>query len=306
MAVPTVYSRLIAAWDRQPDATQQAWTAACASVRLIVCGSAALPQPIMERWKEVWMPCAHLYACMHACVHACLRDRRASRPLSPALHTCVHAASLAVYYCFPACICLTPCTRPGPSNPSVLVGLSALPRLRNVPFIVGNRTFILLRAAVFPLISCSPRCLQVSGHDLLERYGMTEIGMGLSNPLHGVRRPGFVGLPLPGVTAKIHNDDCPADSIVDSRSSVLAGVQVPPLPSSVAVEGELRIKGLAVFSEYAPLHPCPCSCTSVPLHLCPCPCPLRPCTSVPLRPAPLPLRPAPLPFTPVVNRPSAN
>lgn len=50
----------------------------------------------------------------------------------------------------------------------------------------------------------------ISGHTLLERYGMTEIGMALSNPLHGERRPGFVGLPLPGVFVRVadeqHND----------------------------------------------------------------------------------------------------
>lgn len=41
------------------------------------------------------------------------------------------------------------------------------------------------------------------GHTLLERYGMTETGMNLSNPLHGERRVGSVGLPLPGVEARI-------------------------------------------------------------------------------------------------------
>lgn len=30
----------------------------------------------------------------------------------------------------------------------------------------------------------------ITGHTLLERYGMTEIGMALSNPLHGARVPG--------------------------------------------------------------------------------------------------------------------
>ena len=37
------------------------------------------------------------------------------------------------------------------------------------------------------------RWREISGHTLLERYGMTEIGMALSNPVHGERRPGFVG-----------------------------------------------------------------------------------------------------------------
>ena len=33
----------------------------------------------------------------------------------------------------------------------------------------------------------------ITGHHLLERYGMTEIGMALSNPLKGERRPGIIG-----------------------------------------------------------------------------------------------------------------
>ncbi|XP_009959505.1 PREDICTED: acyl-CoA synthetase family member 3, mitochondrial-like, partial [Leptosomus discolor] len=43
----------------------------------------------------------------------------------------------------------------------------------------------------------------ITGHTLLERYGMTEIGMALSNPLHGVRVPGSVGTPLPGVEVRV-------------------------------------------------------------------------------------------------------
>src|SRR5256885_14587678 len=47
------------------------------------------------------------------------------------------------------------------------------------------------------------RWREISGHTLLERYGMTEFGMALSNPLHGERRPGFVGTPLPGVEVRL-------------------------------------------------------------------------------------------------------
>ncbi len=43
----------------------------------------------------------------------------------------------------------------------------------------------------------------VTGHELLERYGMTEIGMALTNPLKGPRIPGFVGRPFPGVQVKV-------------------------------------------------------------------------------------------------------
>jgi malonyl-CoA/methylmalonyl-CoA synthetase len=45
-----------------------------------------------------------------------------------------------------------------------------------------------------------------TGHALLERYGMTETNMNTSNPYHGARIPGSVGLPLPGVQIRIADD----------------------------------------------------------------------------------------------------
>jgi len=44
---------------------------------------------------------------------------------------------------------------------------------------------------------------ETTGQRLLERYGMTEIGMALSNPYSDERRPGTVGQPLPGVEVKM-------------------------------------------------------------------------------------------------------
>lgn len=46
-----------------------------------------------------------------------------------------------------------------------------------------------------------------TGHRILERYGMTETNMNTSNPLNGMRKPGTVGPPLPGVEARITNDN---------------------------------------------------------------------------------------------------
>jgi malonyl-CoA/methylmalonyl-CoA synthetase len=46
-----------------------------------------------------------------------------------------------------------------------------------------------------------------TGHRILERYGMTETGMLTSNPLAGERRPGTVGLPLPGTAVRVVDDD---------------------------------------------------------------------------------------------------
>jgi malonyl-CoA/methylmalonyl-CoA synthetase len=70
----------------------------------------------------------------------------------------------------------------------------------------------------------------ISGHVLLERFGMTEIGMGISNPLHGKRYPGCVGTPLPGVEARLVDD---------------SGAPVAP-----GTPGEIEIRGKVVFSEY--------------------------------------------------------
>ncbi|KEH28755.1 fatty acyl-CoA synthetase family protein [Medicago truncatula] len=47
----------------------------------------------------------------------------------------------------------------------------------------------------------------ITGHRLLERYGMTEFVMALSNPLNGERKAGTVGKPFPGVQVKILADE---------------------------------------------------------------------------------------------------
>uniref|UniRef100_H2YMX5 Acyl-CoA synthetase family member 3, mitochondrial n=1 Tax=Ciona savignyi TaxID=51511 RepID=H2YMX5_CIOSA len=48
---------------------------------------------------------------------------------------------------------------------------------------------------------------EITGHMLLERYGMTEFGMGITNSYRGIRVPGSVGLPFPHVQAKIAASD---------------------------------------------------------------------------------------------------
>lgn len=46
----------------------------------------------------------------------------------------------------------------------------------------------------------------VTGHAVIERYGMTETVMNVSNPYDGERRAGTVGLPLPGVEMQLAAD----------------------------------------------------------------------------------------------------
>lgn len=74
------------------------------------------------------------------------------------------------------------------------------------------------------------RWREITGHTLLERYGMTELGMALSNPLHGERRPGHVGRPLPGVDARTVDEQ--GQEVTDGSP------------------GELEVRGPNVFLEY--------------------------------------------------------
>ncbi len=122
MAVPTVYAKLVAAWDAAGHATRIRRSEACRQLRLMVSGSAALPVPLFARWEEL------------------------------------------------------------------------------------------------------------SGHRLLERYGMTEIGMALSNPLRGDRVPGSVGAPLPGVDV----------ALVEESGKECADGE----------PGELHVNGPTLFLEY--------------------------------------------------------
>lgn len=83
----------------------------------------------------------------------------------------------------------------------------------------------------------------ISGQRLLERYGMTEVGMALSNPLHGDRIPGHVGVPLPGVHVRLADLDLAAFEETGARRYGGAGVER-------GSPGELQVKGPGVFREY--------------------------------------------------------
>ncbi len=71
---------------------------------------------------------------------------------------------------------------------------------------------------------------KISRHTLLERYGMTEIGMGISNPYIGERKAGYIGMPLPTVEVRL----------VDEQGKEL----------EIGQPGEIQIKGPSVFKEY--------------------------------------------------------
>ena len=68
------------------------------------------------------------------------------------------------------------------------------------------------------------------GQRILERYGMSEAGMITSNPLHGERKGGTVGRPLPGNEVRV----------ADDRDAALRAGQI----------GAIQIRGENVFTGY--------------------------------------------------------
>lgn len=68
------------------------------------------------------------------------------------------------------------------------------------------------------------------GHTILERYGMSENLMSIGNPYIGERRPGSVGLPLPGVSVRLL--DANGQPVRDGET------------------GEIHLKGPNVFAGY--------------------------------------------------------
>ncbi|KAM9409532.1 malonate--CoA ligase ACSF3, mitochondrial isoform 2-T3 [Pholidichthys leucotaenia] len=86
---------------------------------------------------------------------------------------------------------------------------------------------------------------EITGHRLLERYGMTEIGMALSNPLRGPRIPGAVGLPLPDVEVRIVMNSTTNITVAEGTHK-----ETQIRPGLEGKEGELLVRGPSVFKEY--------------------------------------------------------
>ncbi|XP_074645687.1 malonate--CoA ligase ACSF3, mitochondrial-like [Tubulanus polymorphus] len=90
---------------------------------------------------------------------------------------------------------------------------------------------------------------EITGHRMLERYGMTELGMVLTNPLKGDRIPGAVGNPFPGVEVCLarHNVYSPIgyDVIAEGNSQ-----STKETPGFEGESGELYVKGPGVFKCY--------------------------------------------------------
>uniref|UniRef100_A0A182T3R2 AMP-dependent synthetase/ligase domain-containing protein n=1 Tax=Anopheles maculatus TaxID=74869 RepID=A0A182T3R2_9DIPT len=100
---------------------------------------------------------------------------------------------------------------------------------------------------------------EITGHRLLERYGMTEIGMAVSNPYLQdgelrSRKQGCVGMPLPGVSVRIVEPETGRQLTLEGREN--EGIwQTSAAPEKSAfpedsIAGALYVKGRSVFSSY--------------------------------------------------------
>lgn len=81
------------------------------------------------------------------------------------------------------------------------------------------------------------RLQKTAGQRVLERYGMTETLMNVSNPYDGERRPGSVGLPLPGCEVRLAGSGAGGSG---ARGGAEGG----------AGEGEIQLRGPNVFAGY--------------------------------------------------------
>ena len=89
------------------------------------------------------------------------------------------------------------------------------------------------------------RFRELFGHTILERYGMTETFMNISNPYVGERRPGTVGFPLPGVSVRIVDGE-----VLVRGPNVFAGYWRRPDATAAAFsDGYFRTGDLASVSD---------------------------------------------------------
>lgn len=89
--------------------------------------------------------------------------------------------------------------------PTIYVRLLETPPATAREIGAGMRLFVSGSAPLAPQVLEDFR--KLFGHTILERYGMSETLMNMSNPYVGERRAGTVGFPLPGVSVRLVNSE---------------------------------------------------------------------------------------------------
>ena len=143
-------------------------------------------------------------------------------------------------------------------RPTVFFGVPAMfIRLLELPAEVARAIGSRLRLAVSgsaPLpAEVHEKFRQLYGSVILERYGMTETLMNISNPYDGERRPGTVGLPLPHVSVRICDEsgapvaDGTSGEVWVKGTNVCAGYwQRPEATAAAWMDGWFRTGDIGV------------------------------------------------------------
>jgi malonyl-CoA/methylmalonyl-CoA synthetase len=115
--------------------------------------------------------------------------------------------------------------------PTMWARLASSPRASSLR---GLRLCVSGSAPLDPALAA--RIRDATGQAVLERYGMTETLMLVSNPVDGERRAGTVGFPLPGVTVRLASDG----EILVSGPAVFGGYRGLPRAAAFDEHGLFR------------------------------------------------------------------
>ena len=109
---------------------------------------------------------------------------------------------------------------------------------------IGERMRLFVSGSAPLPINVFERFRELFNHTILERYGMTETFMTLSNPYIGERRAGTVGFPLPGISVRIDDSE-----LLVRGPNVFAGYwRLPDATAATFTDGWFRTGDLATRS----------------------------------------------------------
>jgi malonyl-CoA/methylmalonyl-CoA synthetase len=109
----------------------------------------------------------------------------------------------------------------------LMTHLESIPTLHQLALkqLMSKFRLMVCGSAALP-VSVMERWETHSGQRLLERYGMTELGMAISNPYIGERKAGYVGMPLSGVSIKLVNEQYEEVAIGEPGEIIVSGNNV--------------------------------------------------------------------------------